>query len=652
MVFTKRRGLIMITVLLILVVVIMMTTALLNLNRMDLFQGAHYKDRLRALEMARGGLNHAAEVLAYDPSSTTSINYSSGSVSYSIRFSGTSSTRSVNNLMNLAPHPQSNFRGDQVPGHAADLICIGRAGNAQVKVRGLLKRGFNITSSVASVGRVLLDGDVTLDGISSLHNPQPLGGGITSLYSTAGPGDEAIRWTGLGTFEMLGDSELETGPVASSTADSISANLKSQFPNRVREGGASEPPPRFQVAQTVSGGSSHPAPLGMTTGGGVNTLGYSNVNDERHVSGALVVNGDLSLSGGTLYVDGDLTLNGGIHGTGSVFVNGDISVNGGNSVLLTNQSKGAALFASGDVSMTGIDAAGYLDSLALAHPQVNAAKTQLTSSLSTIQTRSQAAVNGTTATDLWNDVRELAWDQPDTSNYWLSPIPGPNGSHALGSQHSPLPSTINAIKSSLGSSYATDAKARKVVQALEQTHHNFRFNLATAATGSVVDPSTYTIAGVTPADFFANHLQIEWDDNVLLAEQPPGMFDAWSLGNYTANGPRYNDLTLDHQWRASGGSANSLAPHLVAMRNQMFQQVTTFFDHHPLDFSWLGHSYFQGLVYAEGNVAVDNQFQVVGGLFSGGEVALSGGSKLTFDGEYMEFDGALGPVYVAAYEEF
>lgn len=639
---------VLIMVMVISIVVIMMTAAVLSLSKTDLFHGGHYRDRVKALELARGALNHAVEVLSRDPGYMGPIAYDDGNSSYLIKFTGPTEERSINNLVNIAPSAETNFRGDPVAGYAADLYCTAGSGRAKVRVRALIKRGFGGTSAVSSTGRVILENDVVLDGIRSLHDPTSFGGGITSTHSTAGPGDEAIVWHGGGMFSAEGQTELKSGP--SSAQDSISANLKALFPGKIREGGASEPPPEFDVTKTVMAKSALPAPDGMTSGA-VNILNYPSISDERHVSGSLEVTGDLKLSGGTLYVDGDLTLNGGFHGVGSVFVKGNVTVNGGNSVLMTNQSKGAALFASGDVTMEGIDASGYLDALGSSHPSIATAKQQLTNALTSIKAEANSPINGANAHDLWARTRELAWDQPDLSNYWLSPIPSPDGSHALGSQTSPLPATITAIKSSLGANYQLDTKAQKIVRALEQTHHNLRFNYFKAPAGTVVDTDTYMIPGVDASAFHSSVKVTGWDDNPLLAVLPGSDFDAWSPSVTTANGARFLDLTLDHQWRASGADQNGLPTHLQALRETMFHQIKAFIDYHPLDFGWLGNSYFQGLVYAGGNVEISNKFRVVGALLSQGDVHLSGGSELIFNSQYMNYDGAVGPVYVASYEE-
>lgn len=647
-----RRGILLLSLLLVVTVVLMWAGAVLHLNRGELTNGSHYRDRVQAFQLARGGLNHAAQVLSDDSTFTGDINWGDSLRGYEIRFSGPAGTRSVNNLNNLSPSSTANFRGEAVPGHTADLVVTAWQGQRRVKARALLRRGFSLSASVASTDRVVLDGDMVLNGVTSLVDSTPKGGGVVSIHRATSPTDHAVSWanSGSGTFSMQGESRIQSGPEADTAYDSISSNLKALYPDHTDEGAANQPPARFLVDQTVTAGSSHPLPTDVALSGGEYRLGYSQINDQRYVDRNLTITGDLNLAGGTLYVEGDLTLNGGIHGIGSVFVDGNISINGGNSVVLTNQSTGAALFSSGDVTLTGLDASGYLDSLAGSFPAVGVAKGELETAWQGLENAANAAPGPTPALSLWHFTQALAWDQLDRNNYWVNPIRGPQGTYAHASPSMPIPKLTLAIKNSLGPGYDTDVRAKKIVQAMEQTHHNFRFNYFNAPASYTVDPDTYTIPGVSGPQYFANELT-GWDDNILLAIPDQGL-QSWTLAQVNANAGRFRDLTFDHKYRASGANGVlGAGSHLVGLRNQMFAQAKSFTDQHPFDFGWLGDSYFQGLVYAEGQVSVDNRFQIIGSLISHGQVQLTGGSTLIYNDEYTDSVGASGPVHVAAYEE-
>ena len=649
----SRKAFVLMLVLTVLVVVIMMTGALMSLHHMDLRSGDYYRDRVLAFQIARGGLNHAAQVLTLDPGETSDISWGDSDRGYEITFSGPPEESSVNNM--LGTSRARNFRGNRVLPNTADLLVTAWKGRSRVKVRGVIQRGFALSAGVAATDKIVLSGDVTLNGIASLADPVPRGGGIVSTYSSQDAGDHAVEWDGNGSFTMLGQSRVASGPEADSSYDSVSSNVKNLYPDRIDEGAANQPPPAFSVAQAVDSGSSHPQPDGLTAVTDGYRLNYGQVGDERYVDNNLTVHGDLNLTGGTLFVRGDLTLSGGIHGSGSIFVEGDITVNGGNSVLLSNQSSGAALFAGGEVELTGIDAAGYLDSMASSYPEVATARDELQQALGNFYNAAAAHPDGHSATTLWATTQQMSWDQHDQSNYFVNPIPGPDGRHAVASRHRPVPKTILAIKDSLGTAYTTDTKAQKIVRALEQTHYNFRFNYTAAAEGSSVNEDTYMVDGVDPSTFYST-TSLGWDDDVLLSQLPQNPLAFWDLETARANRRSFQDLTIDHQYRASGGELQNQmhephTHHLRRLRQWMFEQARAFAQHHPLDFGWLGSSYFQGLVYAENGVRVDNNFQVVGALISQGEVHLSGGSSLTYNDEYSLYEGSVGPVHIAVYEE-
>ena len=71
----------------------------------------------------------------------------------------------------------------------------------------------------------------------------------------------------------------------------------------------------------------------------------------------------------------------------------------------------------------------------------------------------------------------------------------------------------------------------------------------------------------------------------------------------------------------------------------------------PLDANWLGDSYFQGMVYARGDVSAETNFRVVGALISLGNISLSNGSWLTLNEEYSDLVGQVLPIGLVFYEE-
>ncbi len=239
--------------------------------------------------------------------------------------------------------------------------------------------------------------------------------------------------------------------------------------------------------------SANPRELQVIPGGF--SLPSTSIDREYSVNGKLTVNGDLNLTDGTLYVKGDLVVNGGIMGVGSVFVDGKVTVNGGTSVLSTNQSSGAALFASSDVKFQGQSAAGYLDSLIASYPASTLAARKATYSavFNTYQTvatapTSSVGIIADAATGLVSSA-SVNLHGSKSSNYFVNPIPGPSGLRALHAAPAPIPALITSIKDTLGPAYSGDAKAQKIVHALEEEAYACRQDLsATDFPANRIDP--------------------------------------------------------------------------------------------------------------------------------------------------------------------
>jgi hypothetical protein len=309
--------------------------------------------------------------------------------------------------------------------------------------------------------------------------PDPAPGGILSKYRTSDASQPAIEWSG-GTFTMSELSRLETAP-ADTGLDSVSANLRANYPDKIIDQGAADTIPDIDVEAKVTAGLSSPA----LTGGGSTLIGDQILAEPRSVAGNLTVNGDLIFAqkrvdtpdgpvmaaDGTLYVDGDLTLNGGIKGIGSLYVSGDITVRGGNASLQTSQPTGTAMMAGGDVSLEGLDAAGYLQSLAAADPNISDALDHLNARLGLYASASEPG--GLYETSRWLSKHAHSLPQA-TETVFINPLPGPDGRHNLGYSSGALPRMALAIKAT--GIHLSDPRAAKVINALEEMDLHFRDN--------------------------------------------------------------------------------------------------------------------------------------------------------------------------------
>ena len=619
------------------VVVAMLTGALLKVSQGGLFRTSHYRDAIRAEQAAKGGANHMVALLEQNNDYNTPLTGTLGGATYTVTFDPDEPYFSVNNLGNDSSNSQSSFQGHAVAAHSADIIVVGTCGMSRQVIRVVVQQGFSSLRSVAAVGRVSLTGNVVVDGVKSLTPPngqalpEPAPGGILSKHRTADSSQPAIAWVKndrTDDFKLSELSRLETAPSESGT-QSMSANLQATYPSQIIDNGAADTIPDINVAAKVNAGLSSRSSKALVPGGSTMS-GYVFVADQRTVDGDLTVNGDIVLSDGTLYVNGDLTLNGGIEGAGSVYVTGNVEVNGGNTMVQASQPTGAALMAGGDITLQGLNAEKYLDELVAMNPSNIAfadAVQDLHNKLTTYQTSSSAG-------DFWGLCIDLAKHQgPPSGQPWVSPLPGPDGTHNFAWSNGIIPQTILRIKQDVPG-YTTDPKAQKLVSALEEMQFHFRNNLHNIRT---VDGKMQTLSGdgLHLDDDYTLHYDTGGAVLAAVIDRPPNAI----------LGMAWDDDTLPQ--------VSHTHDHLGFSGNDVLHQARrdAFFLNNPLDLSWLGDSTFQGLVYARGNVMADTRFKVIGSLISLGDVQLNNGSTLTFNEEYRSLLGQHLPIGIVHFEE-
>lgn len=628
-----RRGIIFVSLLAVLVVVSMLTAAFLKRSQNGLFRSANYRNGVAAEQAARGGANHVLGLLAEDKTFHATLNERLGTdASYTVTFDPTQPYFSVNNLGHSTVSDQLSYQGYKVAPNSADIIVVGTQGLSRRIIRVVVQKGVDSLRSVAAVGRVTLSGDVRVEGVKSLtappghDEPEPAPGGIMSKYRTSQADQQAIAWSDGTTFQLSDLSRLETAP-AQSGLESVSANLRTQYPDQIIDQGAGDTIPDIDVVSKVTSGMSSP-PL---AGGSVQN-GYVFVSDARSVSGDLLVNGDLVLSEGTVFVDGDLTVNGGIQGLGSIYVRGNVTVKGGNSIVQTSQPAGAALMAGGDITLQGQDALGFLTTLAAGNPDVASAFTG-PDGLQAHLTAYQNLPNNDFL--LYAEARSLSKhvDVTISTPLWVNPIPGPGGGHVVGTTNGVIPRLVMAVKAS----GATGPAADKVVRALEQMAFHFRDNDRSLPLTNASGTQVYTIDGnYALVDAVAGGLLSPTAVQGLLGG---AVAQAWDDDELPDTGRTHSSIAYGSP--AVTGDRNALSD---ARRDAYLR-------YNPLDFSWLGESSFQGLVYARGNISADTRFKVVGSLVSLGDVNLTNGSTLIFNEEYRSLFGDELPVGVVHFEE-
>ena len=612
---TKNRGAVLITLLMVSMIVVMFIGALLMRSRMNLFDSSQYRDSLKAEQAARAGVNHILSLLEEDPDFSDDLQVTISGATYTITFDSSNPAFSVNNLSSDAPATQLSLQGHTVAARSADVVVLGTCGRSRRTLRVVAQRGFSSIRSISAVGRVELSGDITVDGIKSLlpppgeTEPEPAPGGILSKYRSTDPSEPSIEWAGGSSFNLGELSLLESAAPDGGAA--FSANLTSNFPEQTVDNSAADTIPVIDVATKVADGMSQPA----VAAGGSTLTGNLYLKNPGSVNGDLTMTGDIILSEGTLFIDGDLTLNGGIKGRGAIYVSGDVTMVGGNTVVQTGEPNGVALLAGGNATFQGIDAAGYLAFLAGTDPAVNTALSNVNGLLN-----HYAATPG----HHWSTGVQLSKHPlpfpAATDNVWVNPIPGPDGRHNMGFSSGALPSLILAIKST--GLHLTDPRAEKVVKALEEMDYHFRDN-----DGSV------DMTGLELTD----------DYQVLQS----GVLLNRSVVEAMRVGP-WDDLTVPDQFKTHshlqyGSIANGLE--FSESRRQ------SYLANNPIDFSFLGNSVYQGMVYVNGNVEASQNFSLIGALITQGDVTLTNGSKLIFNEEYRNLLGSAVPIGIIHYEE-
>ena len=620
----RRRGSILLVCLFLLLVVSMLTTALFKLHLQSLSELSLRRERQQAAQQARGGLNHVLHLWTYNPAWASGLNTVQNGEGYRVTFS--SSYGSVNNLANASAASGANYRGEDVPPYSADVVVTGISGRAQVRLHGLVQHGLQFNRSLGALGKISLLDDCEVRGIRSFYDPTEVGGGMLSKHQMSSSGDWAIEHSGPGTLTAGTTSRIEALPQPGHQP-AISPTIHAALPLQVRENSLDTPLPEYDVQKLMNPHLSDPAPIGLSG----STLGTTAIGDSRCVHGNLAVNGDLVFGGnGSLYVDGDLTLNGGVIGEGAIYCNGRVTIQGGSSSLITNQGNGAALFARGDVELHGQSAVGYLNALGAAHPAIQtkwtAVQNQFAQIKNTVDSAPDPATNlsgaASAAQSLWGlnwvlSKKEVATSHPQYGagvtggQNWINSIPSPNGTYADAGSDALLPSLVDEIRTSLGPAYATDLRAQRIVHGLEETHYYFRHNNDTASlnAGATI-VNNRLVGGGTES--------LGWDDASLQQS-------SWNFEHGVISSDPWGTPQLDQ-----------LQSFLAGLRG--------FYDNHPMDFSWLGSSNFQGIIYTQGNVNVTNRFDVNGLIVSGGQVSLSGGSKLVYNEEYVRQGGLSGPL--------
>jgi hypothetical protein len=626
----KTGGSALFMTLIVVSIVVMFVTALVAVNQNLFGFTKRTNDRAAALALAKAGINRLVDRVTYQDAYAADLNYGTPQSGYSITFNTADPNRSVNNLFSDGVSATTNYQGDQVPARTADIVVVARSNGVERRFRFILKRGLAFQGAMAANRRIIFGQDIELKSITSLHDDQPVETKFhANDYGNDGTG---VTWDGSGSFTVGAGCEVSS---ASLVAPSISGLLS---PDEFSQNVPAVPVPSLDIDQIVADNSGAPPPTVLPVGG-------FHCDDNRYLSSTTTVIGDISLYDGSLYVQGDLNIKGGVVGYGSIYVTGDVNIEGGNASVITNQPSGAAVLAGGDISFNALSAEGFIDELALIDTDVANAWNDFKGAYEVLDQIADVSNDG-------SYTRPSAFNgnlNPVTATYafpdgipfgYLGPPQSPklraDDIHAVGfnlSRGTPLGGEIpiglpGPIPTDLAR-WGTNSFSRKLHEAV---------NAAAPA-----DPRTEQVSrAIEHVAFYFRHNWWPtnyWDDNPL----PPN-------GGFA--------FTSDRQlWIVHGGGSDNVdtVPHptVTFTPDQMALGMRDYFRYHdPLNFGWLGRAYFQGLLYAKGDVTVVNRTEVIGTVISGGDLSVADGASFTYNKEYDELTQNLsGPVKVVSFRE-
>ena len=586
------------------------------------------------LALARGAVNRILLYLESDQNYQAPLTWASvdGTKSYSITFDTSQPDYSVNNLQGGASQV-SSVSDTSVPAGRLELVVLARTGSTSGRYRFLLGRGLGALSSVGANGPIHFGHSVVIKSITSHQNLTPVEFSMVSNSTSAGVTfiNNPISFTAVPELSIR-----SAGPIDAGIKPSV-ANWQEHAPPQAL--------PALNISRMVTNQSGSPAPLNNPGGG------YT-VSGDCHLAGPVTVNGSVDLTDGSLYVDGDLTIKGGVHGYGAIFASGDISIEGGSAIVSTNARSGAALYSDGDINFTGLSASNYLDSLASGNPGLQTAWTNFQNGYNLLSDIANAPSGPSYSTppnldavfgsNRWTWVydppntvanyinanslhqsRDLYWAKgkmgpgQGSNNPELLPQAGPNLHRATWHDDS----YIRAVRDQLNllPGLGTDPKIGHLVQAFEELGYTFRHDW-NQATG-------------------------QWD-----SPQPAFAFSEASFDQLLWLAMGFRD---PNEWNASPGVPTYTSPANPYYLNEAAAKqnfLDLFHTNPPLDFSWLGRSYFQGILYASGSITLRNDATVIGGIYSGATLNLEEGTEFTFNQEYEDLhQNTMGPVKVLSF---
>ncbi len=587
-----RRGIALVSTLLLASVLLVMVMGMVTLARHQSFRAVDHANRLAALYVAESGLAATLDQLSQSSSWVDGFQSEptvGGRGIFTVTFNTTGSnfqpTDSVNNLDSDVA--VDGPRGP-VPPRSALVVVVGRAGGNERIVEAVVARGMTVSTPgpLASNDTIRLQGSLEVSGIESLESRNAVEAGIHSNRAS-GPG-ATIQWQPL----LAGDRANVSGKVSSvdpaGSAIDFGSNPALYNTAGFEPGADRRAMPNLDIPATVA---QNRTASGVTLTAGTTTLGAG-----KHYISGLSYTGDLVLQNGAeLYVEGDFDVNGAVRGEGSIYVSGSTRLRGDTAI---NGQQKMALLSEGDVSLEGYNGTAYLESIPGAAP-------------------------------ILGDINGIL----DRIVYHLdNPTDVSTGPYLATKVYASLfgnGQILDNLKHHLGN---TSAMAMAPVEALPWKYDsNMEFNrIGTLVTLLESQPDSEAKAFLTEKLVgyreFANNengrtllqkqanVQAFVDTGLLLPYAMEEVTDLWGAGQL----PVGFDMNKAH----------------ALIRNHIA----------AVSYDKLGNSYFQGLVYSNGNITASNQISVVGAMVCNGQLTLGNGTSVVF---VEDFFSGTSPLVVA-----
>lgn len=597
MLSVKRSGIALVTALLISLLIAVLIAGLFASTRHQTQLTFGQNDRIRAHYAAEAGLVAAMDALR-DRTWTAGFSdqpLSGGEATFSLTFTGDPTgtvgpDESVNNLLGVAAVNGPRGAGTVPPGFC-HLVITGKSRSRSEILEVVLRNGAFplVGTTVMADDTIEFSGDVVVSGVDNLREGNAVDAPVHTNKDGSGT---LIDWNGSGTAIFEGTVSA-VGPT--SGLNLAGATLNGSPPTEGTAGAREFPYVDVAAEVDAKTGATEVSapPVGDLT------VGSSAPGDFR--AGPTVVNGNLILDGGTLYVNGDLTVLGGIRGEGAVYVKGETSFFG-DSTITTNHEKKVAVYSSGDITLTGFNGTQYMNALTdPSNPGYDPVLDQL-------WTNTQAAVA---------DVKTFI--DPSSSQYNLSEadrVRASLGERIFGSEALPGPVVPDYLPSGTHSDGGT-------LNWSPYGHDLFRHMADHLSTKPSSPTRDFLIAKFLDYEHFFHNKDVDVDRNNILTDFQT--IETFRDGGHPG-GPldQMMDRVMDN---ASTQNVQNL------------REMAVYLDR--VEPTRLGQSYFQGLVYTNANLLVENEIQIIGGVMakSGvgqGRMEFDQGTQVTFVEEYFD----------------